>query len=452
MASSAHSSARGSFAPGSISRSPRWGGMDEAMLQSLGLYRDLAVAVGIGLIIGLERQWMIRKADPDSQAAGLRTFGLLAIAGCGAGLALRMGHEWIAAATLLGAALMMAAAYTAEVKVTRDLGATTEVAGLATAVLAAVAAAGQPAPAAALAVIGVILLAARRSLHEGVAALDADELHAVLRFLVLAAVILPLLPNRGYGPYEALNPYSIGFMVVLLSGLSFAGYWATRLLGARHGLVLTAAFGGLVSSTAVTLALARLSRKQELDPRASAAAITVATLVMFCRVLLLSAVVAPALLPVLVWPILAALATGIVLTAIVWWTSSKDGKDGLDRAVGNPFELRPALVFAAILAAVTLATRWAADQFGSGGVLLVSGITGLVDADSVIIANGRLAAGTGEVAAAAAGILIATAVNSLSKAGIAVAVATRAVGLLSAGLLLTATGVGAAVWLLTGGV
>jgi len=421
--------------------------MEEATLLSLQMYRDLAVGLGIGLIIGLERQWMIRDADPEAQAAGLRTFGLLAIAGCAAGLALRLGQGWLAAAVVLGSALILTAAYAAEARVTRDLGATTEVAGLATVGLAALAAAGNPGPAAALGVVGAILLAARRSLHKGVAALDARELHAVLRFLVLAAVILPLLPNRGYGPYQALNPYSIGFMVVLLSGLSFAGYWATRFLGARQGLVLTAAFGGLVSSTAVTLALARLSQQQELDPRASAAAITVATLVMFCRVLLLSAVVAPALLPALIAPVAAALAAGLALTALVWWKSGKDGQEGLDRAVGNPFELRPALFFAAILAVVTLGTRWAADQFGSGGVLTVSAITGLVDADSVIIANGRLAASTGEVAAAATGILLATAVNSFSKAAIAMAVATRPVGLLSAGLLLSSTAVGVAVWL-----
>ena len=422
--------------------------MDQATLLSLQLYRDLAVGVGIGLIIGLERQWMIRRADPDVQVAGLRTFGLLAIAGCAAGLSLRSGHEWLAAAVVLGAAVLMTAAYAADAKATRDLGITTEVAGLASVVLAAVAAAGSPAPAAALGVIGVILLGARNSLHKGVAALDADELHAVFRFLVLAAVILPLLPNRGYGPYEALNPYNIGFMVVLLSGLSFAGYWATRFLGARHGLVLTAAFGGLVSSTAVTLALSRLSQQHELDARASAAAITVATLVMFCRVLLLCAIVAPALLPALTWPILGALTAGIALTGLVWWKSAKDGQEGLDRPVGNPFELRPALFFALILAVVTLGTRWAADEFGSGGVLLVSAITGLVDADSVIIANGRLAASTGAVAAAANGILLATAVNSFSKAAIAIAVARRPVGLLSAGLLLSATGVGAVVWFL----
>ena len=421
--------------------------MDETTLYSLQLFRDLAVGVGIGLIIGLERQWLIRKDDPDAQPAGLRTFGLLAIAGCAAGLALRQGHEWLAAAVVIGAALMLTAIYVSDAKITGDVGATTEVAGLASVVLAAIAAAGNPVPAAALGVLGVILLGARRSLHKGVAALDATELHAVFRFLVLAAVILPLLPDQGYGPYGALNPYSIGFMVVLLSGLSFAGYWATRMLGARHGLVLTAAFGGLVSSTAVTLALARLSRQQELDPRASAAAISVATLVMFCRVLLLSAVVAPALLAMLVWPVLAALATGVALTALVWWKSGKEGNEGLDRAVGNPFELRPALFFAAILAAVTLGTRWAADQFGSGGVLVVSGITGLVDADSVIIANGRLAATTGEVSAAAMGVLLATAVNSFSKAGIALAVASRGVGLLSAALLLSATAAGFAAWL-----
>jgi uncharacterized membrane protein (DUF4010 family) len=420
--------------------------MEPSMLLSFQVYRDLAVGVGIGLIIGLERQWMIRDADPDGQPAGLRTFGLLGIAGCAGGLALRLGHEWLAAAVVLGAALMMAVAYSADVKLNKDVGATTEVAGLASVVLATLAAAGAPAPAAALAVVGVILLAGRRSLHRGVAALNAHELHAVLRFLVLAAVILPLLPNRGYGPYEALNPYGIGFMVVLLSGLSFAGYWAIRFLGARHGLVLTAALGGLVSSTAVTLALARLSQRQQLDARASAAAITVATLVMYCRVLLLSALVAPALLPHLAWPIVAALASGVALAGLVWWKSGRDGEAGIDQAVGNPFELRPALFFAAILAVVTLGTRWAADQYGAGGVLLFSAVTGLVDADSVIIANGRLASGTGQVAVAASGILLATAVNGFSKAAIALAVATRPVGLLSAGLLVATTAVGFVTW------
>lgn len=423
--------------------------MEQPDLAWLSLYRDLAIAVGIGLLIGLERQWMIREDDPERQVAGLRTFGLLAVAGCAGGLALRMGQPWPAAAIIVSAAVLLAVGYVSEAKLTRDLGATTEVAGLATIGLATVAAAGNPAPAAALAVLGAVLLAARRSLHEGVAALNARELHAVLRFLVLAAVILPLLPDSGYGPYRALNPYSIGFMVVLLSGLSFAGYWATRLIGARYGLVLTAALGGLVSSTAVTLALSRLSRQQELDPNASAAAITVATLVMFCRVLVLSALVAPMLLAQLLWPVAGALAAGLTVTAFVWWRSLGNGSDGLERAVGNPFELKPALFFAAVLAAVTLGTRWAADQFGAGGVLAVSAITGLVDADSVIIANGRLAAAQpGALGAAAAGILVATAVNSGSKAAIALAVASPAVGRRAAAMLLAATAGGALVWLL----
>ena len=422
--------------------------MDAATLASFELYRDLAVGVGIGLLMGLEREWMLRRAQPDQQIAGLRTFGLLAIAGCGAGLALRLGLEWVAVAVILGSALLMAVGYAIDATQTRDLGATTEVAAFAAVVLACLAAAGWAAPAAALAVVAVILLAARRALHKGVAALDAGELHAVIRFLVLAAIILPILPNRGYGPYEALNPYSIGFMVVLLSGLSFAGYWATRFLGARHGLVLTAAFGGLVSSTAVTLALARLSKAEELDAKASAVAITVATLVMFCRVLVLSALVAPALLPLLAAPMAGAIAAGVALTGFFWWRSAKDGGKGVEGAVGNPFELKPALFFAAILAAVTLGTRWAADQFGAGGVLTVSGITGLVDADSVIIANGRLARSTGAVAAAANGILLATLVNSVSKAGIALVVGSRPVGLLTAALLLGASGVGVLVWAL----
>lgn len=418
--------------------------MDETHLPLLHLYRDLAVGLGIGLLVGLERGWMSRDVDKGQRVAGIRTFGLLGIVGCGAGLALRIGQPWVAGAAILGSAVLLVAGYLAEARQQRDLGATTATAGLAALLLATLAAAGSPGPAAALGVMAVILLAARRPLHAGIASLDAHEVQAVLRFLVLAAVVLPLLPDRGYGPYAALNPYSIGFMVVLLSGLSFAGYWATRILGARHGLLLTAAFGGLVSSTAVTLALARLSKTQSLDVRATAAAITVASLVMLVRVLFLSAFVAQPLLPLLLWPVGTALVVGIAVTALLWWRSGES--ESVERPVGNPFELKPALFFASVLAAVTLGTRWAADQFGAGGVLAVSAITGLVDADSVIIANGRLL-GQGVAAQVAAnGILTAVLVNTLSKAMIAILVAVRPIGWTTAALLLVVAVAGAAGW------
>lgn len=424
--------------------------MNPQELQFLHLYRDLAVGVGIALLMGLERQWKMRGENSERHVAGLRTFGLFGIAGCAAGLALRMGQQWAAAAILVGGGALLVAGYVASWRQAESVGATSEAAGIAALALSAIAAAGNPAPAAALGVLAVVLLATRKSLHAGVAALNEKEIYSVVRFLVLAAVILPLLPDRGFGPYQAINPYSIGFMVVLLSGLSFAGYWATRLLGARHGLVLTAAFGGLVSSTAVTLALSRLSKTQELDPNASAAAITVATLVMFLRVLLLTAIIAPSLVMLIAWPVAAAFVGGAVATATLWWLSRRDSSEHLETSVGNPFELKPALFFAFILAAVTLGTRFAADRFGAGGVLVVSGITGLVDADSVIIANGRLASADARaVGAAAGGILLATAVNSISKAGIALVVAARPVGLRAAAALAVTVVAGGTGWLAT---
>ncbi len=411
------------------------------------LYRDLAVGVGIGLLFGVERGWSGRFMRDGTRVAGLRTFGILAIVGAAAGWLTRFNQAPLGIAIAAGAALLIVAGYVIKGRHESDVSATTEVAAIAALLLAAMATLGWSLVAAALAITAVTLLAARETLHEGVAALNEQEIFAALRFLVLAAIILPLLPNRDLGPYGALNPFDIGFIVVLLSGLSFAGYWAVRWRGERQGLLLTAAFGGLVSSTAVTMSLSRLSKSQTLNAEATAAAIAVASQVMLVRVLLLSAAVAWPAFDYLLLPVGAALLTGLAITAF-YWTRGEKNVESRDGTLSNPFELRPAFAFAAVLAVVTLATRWAAAHHGASGLIAVSAITGLVDADSVIIANGRFAATGGAPLMAAAGILAAIAVNSVSKSLIALATARPDVARLVVVQMGAALGAGILVWAL----
>ncbi len=388
------------------------------------LYRDLAVGVGIGMLFGVERGWSARFIHDGRRVAGLRTFSILGIVGAAAGWLTRFDLGILGLAMAATAALLMVAGYLRKAQHHGDVSATTEAAAIAAIMLAAMAALGHSLIAAMLAITAVTLLAAREPLHEGVASLSTEEVFAALRFLILAAIILPLLPNQDIGPYGALNPRDIGFMVVLLSGLSFAGYWAVRWRGEKQGLMMTAAFGGLASSTAVTVSLSRLSKSQPLSAHATAAAIAMASQVMLVRVLLLSAAVAWPTFDYLVKPVAIALTVGLAVTAF-YWTRGEKGIESPHEAGSNPFEIRPALIFAGILALATLATRWAADYHGTGGLIGVSAITGLVDADSVIIANGRFAAAGGAPLAAAAGILVASAVNSISKSAIAIAMARR---------------------------
>jgi uncharacterized membrane protein (DUF4010 family) len=227
---------------------------------SLSMPLRLLVALAVGLLIGLEREWR-RRAEDSTGHAGLRTFGLIGLMG---GLANVL--NWSAGAWLLPAALLaLAALLLADIKLGngavpgRDI--TTLVAALVTALLGALATSGEAQLAVAAAVVVTLLLNLKSRLHRWVDALSETEIAGVLRLLVISLVVLPVLPDKGYGPYAALNPRTIWLFVVLISALSFIGYFAIRVLGQRRGHRATGLFGGLVSSTATTAALARLGRR-----------------------------------------------------------------------------------------------------------------------------------------------------------------------------------------------
>jgi uncharacterized membrane protein YhiD involved in acid resistance len=219
----------------------------------------LGVALALGLIIGIERGWERRGASEGMRTAGVRTFGFAGLSGAVAALLADELGQAVLAAALLGFAALVTASYLATARPSEDYGFTTELVLLLTFGLGAMAMSGHEIEAVAAAVVTALVLGFKRELHRSLERLEEREVRATLQLLAIALVVLPLVPNQGMGPWQALNPRTIGLLVLLIASISYVGYFAIRLLGARRGLLLTAFFGGLSSSTAVTVAFARMA-------------------------------------------------------------------------------------------------------------------------------------------------------------------------------------------------
>ncbi|RME32548.1 MAG: DUF4010 domain-containing protein [Gammaproteobacteria bacterium] len=255
--------------------------MAEPNLEMLTMLGRLALATALGLLIGLERGWSQRAAREGARLAGLRTFALVGLLGALAGEAGTAGAAWFPALVFLGLTALVIAGHLVEARQTEDYGLTTEIALLVTYVLGLSVSQGHLLTASSVAVVVTILLGMKPQLHRWLQRLEPVEIHALMQLALISVVLLPVLPDRGFGPWEALNPYRIWLMVVLISAISFAGYFATRIAGPRRGLMLTALGGGLASSTAVTLNYARLGREQQALQGLLAAGVLAASTTMF---------------------------------------------------------------------------------------------------------------------------------------------------------------------------
>ncbi|MCG2842467.1 DUF4010 domain-containing protein [Sandaracinobacter sp. RS1-74] len=348
-------------------------------METVPLLQPLGHALAIGLLVGLERGWQARDAPSGHRVAGFRTFGLLGLAG---GLAALL-------APLFGAILFAAAMVALLIGYVResnpeDLSVTGTVAGLLTLGLGGLAASGQHVAAYAATAVVVLLLAMRRPLHRFLRGIARAEIDAASRFAIVALVILPLMPDRMMGPYDAWNPRSLWTVVVLVSGFSFLGYVTARRVGAEKGLLATAAAGALVSSTAVSVSYARRLRQESPAEGALVAGISLASAVMFARALVLTAILIRPALPSLALLLAPALAVQLALAWRAVRKSPSDLKDG-DVELGNPLDFGPALLLAGFVALLAVASRWALDEFGNMGIGLVMLITGLADVDAAII-------------------------------------------------------------------
>jgi len=382
------------------------------------IYRDLAIALAAGLLIGVERGWTMRDEQRGTRVAGIRTFGLIAAMGGLVALIAESLSLVIAAILLAGVVTMLLISHFRTMHEPDGRSITNFVVSLVALCLGLLAGSGYPALAMAGAAIVAALLSMRSELHGVLKKLGPTDINAMVRYALIALAVLPFLPGRAFGPYDAFNLQHLWLVVILVTGLSFAGYVANRIFGESHGTVVTAVIGGAYSSTAVTASLAQRLRGAESNQRTLAAGIALASAVMYVRVLLLTFLIADfALLPLAM--ILAPAALVAAIAGLLLLRRSGAAKSDVTVDTRNPVHLLPAFFFAATVAVMSLAARWAEAKFGSSGIAYLVMIMGSFDVDAAIITLGTLPSGT--VTANLAGFVLAMTVlaNMIFKAGVA---------------------------------
>ena len=386
---------------------------------------NFATALLIGALLGIERERHKREHD-DVTIGGLRTFILFTLIGAlGGWLTLVLDSPWILAAALLAAVAPVLAGYIISARTQPDaLGLTTELAAVAACLLGAMTTLGYRELAVGLGVMVAAVLAYKQPLHGIVQKLDREDVYAGLRLLIATFIVLPLLPDRPIDPWGALNPSSLWMLVLLISSLSLVGYVATRLLGAHRGIPLTGLTGGLVSSTAVTLAFARQSRVAAYASAtpALASGILLAWTVMFVRVVIEVMVVNRALLPRVVVPFAT---MAIVAAAFAWFLRIRSGKSEQAEGVplSNPFSLTAAAKFAAFFALVLLIVKLVQTYAPDRGVYFVAALAGTTDVDAITLSMAQYAK-SGDATVAVNAITIATLTNTVVKAAMVTTLAS----------------------------
>jgi uncharacterized membrane protein (DUF4010 family) len=343
-----------------------------------------ATSLAIGLLIGLERE-----RRPEAKA-GLRTFALVSLFGTlSAMLSERLASPWILAVALLTTGLMIIAAYLQDDSTKTDPGTTTVAAVQVAFCLGAVVWFGQGTLAVMLAILATVLLYFKAELKGLTERLTRTDLVSILQFAVLSFVVLPILPDRSYPPFDALNPHQVWLMVVLIAGVSLAGYIALRVFGPRAGAPLLGVLGGLVSSTATTTVYARHARSQDNMVALSVVVILLANLVVLVRIGVLMAVAAPRVLPALLPVLASALAFGFAATLLRWRGIKSGGATPMPQ-VTNPTEMRTALAFGAAYALVLVLAAALNNAFGAEGLYVVALVSGLTDVDAITLSSARL--------------------------------------------------------------
>ncbi len=380
----------------------------------------LGSALAIGLLIGVERGWRSREVKEGQRIAGLRTYGLTGLLGGCAGLLSQYLGVIIFGFIFLGFTAAVTVAYAMQQRVSGNLSITSLITILLTFVLGTLATLDHINLAASTAVITALLLRFKDVLHSWLKNLEQRELHAALQLLLISVVLLPILPNQGYGPWQTLNPYEIWWMVVLIASISFIGYFFMKLAGAKKGVMLTALTAGMASSTALTLHFSKLSRQQQGEMKnLLAAGILVACGTMFPRVVLVATLINPVLFSGLIIPmVVMSLLTFSAATII--WNQSTNYQPRTFAHLNNPLELKQALFFGVLLVIVILLGKVSIHFFGEMGIYLLAAVSGIADVDSINLALSRMSITEFSLDVAVLGIVIASSSNTLFKAFLAV--------------------------------
>ncbi|MDX1636512.1 MAG: MgtC/SapB family protein [Balneolaceae bacterium] len=382
---------------------------------------NLFAALGTGLLIGIERGWTGRTEDEGDRIAGIRTFSLVGLLGGLGGVLTNYLPSWIIAVMFIGLTAIVITSYAVEsyVDKEKDIGITTEIALLLTFALGAWASFGYRMFALGGAVVVMVFLSLKPILHRWLRLIEVNEIYAGIKLLVISVVFLPLLPNRGYGPWNTLNPYWIWWMVVLISGMSFTGYIFMKYKGERLGTVLTAIIGGLASSTAVTLSLAQFAKKQSSSiSRIFIAGVLIASTIMYVRVAVEVAVVNMALLHPLWIPLTTMLLTTAGGGAWLWFRHKDPEQEHPSIELQNPLQLFTAIQFGVLLGIILLLATAMEKWYGDQGIYLLSLFSGLMDVDAITLSLSRMSANGTSPIVAISGIVIAVVTNTIVKAGL----------------------------------
>jgi uncharacterized membrane protein (DUF4010 family) len=344
----------------------------------------LAAAVAVGMVIGLERGWRDRDGAEGTRVAGLRTFALIGLLGGVLASIMEVWGPGPLSAGMAAMGLLVAVSYRENVRVQGSLSATTAVAALLTYALGALAAAGHASVAVGAAVLVAVLLDLKPRLHHWLRLVEHRELSAALQLGVLSAVILPLLPDSGHGPYQAINPYRLWLAVCLVAALSLGGHLAIRLTGPQRGLFWTGLLGGLASSMAATLMLARRARIAPRLANAAAAGTLAACASMFVRLAAIVVTLKPELVVALGLPLLAA-AAGALGAAWLQWRSAGPLASTDEPDDAPVFDLTTALGMGLLLGVLAVLSQAAMQSYGMHGLYALAAVSGLADVDALLI-------------------------------------------------------------------
>ncbi|HEX4933671.1 MAG TPA: DUF4010 domain-containing protein [Gemmatimonadaceae bacterium] len=408
----------------------------------------LAIASLVGLAVGIEREWSGHGAGgTHPRFAGVRTFFLMGAIGGTAGWLLSAGSPAMAVTLVAGASLLVAVAYwqAARAGGREAIDGTTEMAALLVLALGVLAGFGELDVAGGAGALLVLALSEKATIHGAVARLDSTEFRAAMQFAVLALIVLPVLPDEAYGPLGGVNPRELWIVVLIFSGLNFAGFIARRVVGASRGYGVTGALGGVISSTAVTLQFSRLSRVRPDLGEALAIGVVAASTVLLPRVLVLSLVLAPsvamALLPYLAPPFVA----GLLVTGTLLLRDRRAPKDGADEGdERSPLRLWSAIKMAVAFQAALMAIAFVRTSFGSPGVLVSAALLGLTDMDALTLSMNRMGRAPEFVPLAAQAIAVGVSANAVLKLTMAMALGAGHYRLRSALGLVALLGVGVA--------
>ncbi|HNC85511.1 MAG TPA: MgtC/SapB family protein [Agitococcus sp.] len=345
----------------------------------------LATAFGLGLLVGLQRE------KAESALAGIRTFPLISLMGAMTGLVAQHFGGWILASGFITLAIVILSAKFALFKSNQDLGITTEVAALLMYIVGAYLTFGDATIAIVVGALTAVLLQMKDVLHDFVRKMGERDILAIMRFVAIALVILPILPNQNYGPFHVLNPYDIWRMVVLIVAISLMGYAAYKVFKDKAGTLLAGILGGLISSTATTVSYARNTKTLPETSSLAALAIMLASTVSVIRVTLAFMVVSPSATSVIAPPLLTLFATMVIICVVLYF--SRSGETHTMPEPDNPAELTSAIVFGLLYGGIIFAVAAAKEMFGQQSLYLIAMISGLTDVDAITLSTGRLVEG-----------------------------------------------------------